>query len=206
MVELIQIIKTGTPPEVKVAQKQVEKFWHRACSDKPLRKEFSVFMQEARHFEDIPDILHKTYFINTLKWPLWESKLDDFPLWSDFLLRQVQSPEGKIRIAIVRASEYLLLALDQHFERPGASNDPEQARIALNYYGRWVMCVEELLAKYHERRFNRCKYIDAIPPSVYKSLQQMHQVLLPSSFYEDFYRKFRSSLENPHGLNGFGRA
>ena len=206
MVELIRIIKTGSPPEVKAAQKQVEKIWHRACVDKLLRKEFSVFMQEARQFDDIHDILHKTYFINTLKWPLWESELADFPFWADFLLRQVQSPEGKIRIAAVRVGEYLLMAVDRHFDRTGDSRDPEKARIALNYYGRWVMCVEELLGKYHERRFNRCKYIDAIPPSVYKSLQQMHQVLLPSGFYEDIYRKFRSSLENSYGLNGFGRA
>jgi len=70
---LLEVIKTGSPEEVKEAQKKVEKFWYEFYI--PQREEgkkaFSIFLNEIKRFEKIKDIEHQAYFINTLKWPLW---------------------------------------------------------------------------------------------------------------------------------------
>lgn len=67
---LIEVIKTGMPSEVKSAQKEVEKFWYNArCI--PRREKgrqcFAIFLDELKNFEQIKDIDHQVYFINTLK-------------------------------------------------------------------------------------------------------------------------------------------
>lgn len=192
---LIEIIKTGTPLEIKSAQKNVEKIWHQACEKRDLRKSFFVFMQEAQTFSEISDTDHKVYFINTLKWPLWFLELENFYFWLDFLLCQVQNQQGKIRIAVVRASQYMHIAISMYFN-PHLSTDGEKAQIAKNYFGYWVMCVKTLIEKYHKPFFNRYKYVDSLPSCTYKSLNQMLYILLASDYFEDIYRKFYADREN----------
>lgn len=206
LIDLIQIVKTGSPAEVKSAQKQIEKLWNQSCQNKAMRQEFAVFMQEARAFDAIADTYHKASFINTIKWALWFADLDSFSFWSEFLLRQVQSPEGEIRVATVRASTYLLLMVSSNFDHEIPPDKIEKARLAKNCFGHWIMSIKALLAKYNEKRFNRCKYIDALPVGVYKSLQQLHHAQLPSPYFEGIYNEFRNSLNIPRGFNGFGRA
>ena len=206
MLEIIRIIKTGSPAEVKAAQKQVEKFWHQSCFNKTLRQEFLVFMQEAQSFDSIADTYHKACFINTLKWPLLNAESDNFQFWSEFFLRHIQSPEGKIRIAVVRASEYLLQVVANDFKRQGAPDEIAKSHLAKKYFVQWIMRIEDLISKYHEKRFNRCKYIDAFPTGIYKSLQQMLHAQLPSPYFNGIYSEFSACFGIPHGFDGFGRA
>ena len=85
---MIQIIKTGSREEVKNAQKQVEKFWHDVYI--PQRKEgqlaLSLFLKELKNFEQIKDIDHQAYFINTIKWALWSTGEKNFEEWADFII------------------------------------------------------------------------------------------------------------------------
>jgi len=207
LLELIRVIKTGTPAEVKLAQKQVERLWNQSRFSSELRNDFSVlFMQETLTFGSIADADHKAYFINTIKWALWTSKIEDFPLWVNFFLTNIQNSEGKVRIATVCASEYLLCALPISFDRQESESERANARIAKDYFGQLVMCVEALIRKYHEPRFNRYKYVSALPPGVYKSLHQLLGRLLPSAHFEGIYREFCRSLEQTNGIIDFGRA
>jgi hypothetical protein len=62
-------------------------------------------------------------------------------------------------------------------------------------FGFFVCAVEELIRKYDEPRFHRYKYVDSMPASVYKSLQQLiTEVLLRSEFYEGMYNEFLREL------------
>jgi hypothetical protein len=111
---LINIIKIGTPAEVKVAKKQVEKFWHDYYI--PNREEgklaFGAFVEEIKSFEQIKNAVHQSCFINTLKWPLWGGVGEEyFEEWAAFMLKYIQHPSGKIRQAVIRASEYLIYDL-----------------------------------------------------------------------------------------------
>lgn len=195
---LIEIIKTGSPQEVKEAQKKIERFWHDIYLSK--RKEgkqaFSIFLDEIKKFDEIKDINHKAYFINTLKWPFWSIGEEFFEQWADFILKYIQHPSGKIRRAIVRAADYLIT--DLIFGLGSESNErvsqAEKEKIRQNKirFGCFVEAVEELLRNYEEPRFRRYKYITSMPPSVYKSLQQlMVEDLLPSKYYEDLYLEYK---------------
>jgi len=195
---LIEIIKTGPSEKVKEAQKKVEKFWHEVYI--PKREEdkraFLIFLEEIKKLDSIQDINHQAYFINTLKWPFWAIGEEYFEEWVDFVLKYIQHPSGKIRRAIVKAADYLIMDLIVSLR--GESNkgvsQAEKEKTAQNKirFGCFVEAVEELLAKYDEPRFRRYKYITNMPASVYKSLQQlMVEDLLRSKYYEDLYLEYK---------------
>jgi hypothetical protein len=196
---LIEIIKTGTPSEVKSAQKEVEKFWHNVYI--PQREKgwqcFSIFLDELKNFEQIKDIDHQVYFINTLKWPLWAIGEEYFDVWAEFILRYIQHPSGKIRQAVFLASDYLIMdiVVDLRFDfndnKKISDEDRERVRKNRLRFGRFTQAVENLLEKYDEPRFHRYKYIESMPAGVYKSLQKLiTENLLRSEYYENLYKDF----------------
>ncbi|MDA3839876.1 MAG: hypothetical protein PF572_02195 [Patescibacteria group bacterium] len=204
---LIQTITTGTPAEVKVAQKQVKKFWHDFYI--PNRKEgrlaFRVFLEKIKTFDQIKDIDHQAYFINTLKWPLWGGVGEDyFEEWAEFFLKHIQNSSGKIRQAVICATEYLIhdLRLDRKrdFEiiRSQGLERKEFEKIVesnITRFGNFVMDVEDLIDRNFEARFKKYKYISSLPVSVYKSLNILiTEVLFRSDYYKSIYQDFLNGL------------
>ena len=194
---LIEIIKNGSREEVKEAQKQVDKFWHEVYV--PKRKEgkkaFLTFLEEVKKFDEIQDIDHQAYFINTLKWPLLAIGEEYFEEWAKFILKYIQHPSGKIRQAILSAADYLILdiVVDLRFDSNQKISQADKERVKKNKarFGWFVYTVENLLEKYDEPRFHRYKYISSIPPSVYKSLEKLIvEVLLRSEYYEKLYKNW----------------
>jgi hypothetical protein len=201
---LIATIKTGTPTEVKTAQRRVESLWNKACRDDESRLKFSVFLDEARNFDQIPDMEHQAYFINTLKWPLYFSQPETFPAWTELLLSWVVHSEGKIRIAAVKASHYLGVSMISSFDEPCRSLNrqipPETQELARNYFCIFALRTDQLITKYHEPRFDKYKYISSLPAGVYKSLQQLlHDSLLTCDRFEKIYDDFlaRANSRSP---------
>ena len=203
---LIHTIKTASPAEVKLAQKQVEKFWHNFFI--PRREDgqlaLCVFLEELKTFEQIKDIDHQAYFINTLKWPLWSIGEEYFEDWADFLLTQIQHQSGKIRQAVICATEYLVadLRMDKKYDfgivrsqnlKYGEFEKIVEKNIAR--FGHFVMEVEYLIDRHYESKFNRYKYVSSLPAGVYKSLNRMiTEVLLRSEFHEKLYQDFLNEL------------
>lgn len=198
---LIEVIKTGSPQEVKEAQKKVEKFWHEVYIPKREegRKAFTIFLEEIKKFEEIQDIEHQAYFINTLKRPFWSIGEEYFEEWAEFILKYIQHPSGKIRQAVVKAADYLIMDImaDLRFDSNKEITQVEKERVEKNKnrFCQLVYNVENLLEEYDEPKFHRYKYITSIPPSVYKSLQKLLvEVLLRNEYYEELYQRFLSSL------------
>jgi len=192
---LITIIKTGTPAEVKLAQRQVEHLWAKASQDEASRLKFSVFLDEAKTLDRIPDIDHKAYFINTLKWPLYFAQPYSFPAWTELLLKWVIHPEGKIRMAAVRVAQYLAVSMEDTLSQSSSDSNsqvPDQTSgFAKNAFCLFALHVDQLITQYHEPRFNRYKYISSLPAGVYKSLQQLlNDSLLCCDHLEKVYRDF----------------
>ncbi len=194
---LIEIIKAGSPEEVKEAQKKVEEFWHEVFIPKREegRRTFLIFLDEIKKFDEIQDIDHQAYFINTLKWPFWSIGEEYFEEWADFILKYIQHPSGKIRQAIVSATDYLIIDirvdLKTDFGKELSKEDKQRTKKNRERFGNFVCAVENLLDKYYEPRFNRYKYISSMPVSVYKSLQKLLvEVLLRSDYYEKLYEDF----------------
>lgn len=174
---LIAVIKTGTRPEVKAAQKRVEKLWHRSCFEPELRKEFAAFALEARSYDEITDFVHKLAFLNTLKWPLWADESVNYDFWAEFLLARVQDPEGKIRLAAVRAAEYLAVDMLGSFDTPAGRKFKElsieaRARIRSQFFS-FALKADELVRRYRTPQMKKYRYISSLPPGIYKSCQQL---------------------------------
>lgn len=195
---LIEIIKTGSREKVNEAQKQVEKFWHEVYIPKREKgkRAFSIFLEEIKKFDEIKDVDHQSYFINTLKWPFWSIGEEYFEEWVEFVLKYIQHPSGKIRQAIIRAADYLVMdiTLDLKFDfnkKKVGKAEKQRIRKNKNRFGNFVFVVEKLLRIYEEPRFRRYKYIGSIPPSIYKSLQKlMVEILLRSEYYKKLYSEF----------------
>jgi len=204
---LIQIIKTASPAEVKVAQKQVEKFWfnYYIPNREEGRKAFGVFFEEIKTFEQIKDIDHQAYFINTLKWALWSGLGEEhFEDWADFMLTYIKNPSGKIRQAVIKVTEYLISDLrlnikhDYEIVRSEGLIWEEFEKIVANNimrFGNFVMEVEDLIERNQEPKFRRYKYLSSLPVGVYKSLNLLlAEVLLPGDYQESLYQDFLNDL------------
>jgi len=207
---LIKTIKTRARPEVKVAQKQVERYFHRACHETELFKGFSVFALEARSYDAIPDLVHKLAFLNTLKWPFLADERENFDFWTEFILARVQEPEGKIRRAAVLAAEYLSVAMLSGFDTPGGLRfnelpDEDRARVRTQFFT-FALKAAELVRKYRTPELRKYNYISSMPPGIFKSCAQLlNQSLLTTPELKDQLLAFirgrqAPSLLPPHKL------
>jgi len=202
---LVQTIKTGTGPEVKAAQKQVERLWNRACRDTELNKEFAVFAAEARSYEAIPDFAHKLAFLNTLKWPILADAPDTYGFWAEFILARVQEPEGKIRRAAVLAAEYLAVAMLSCFDTPGGLifkelSDETRARVRTQFFT-FALKADELVRKHRTPELRKYKYISSMPPGIFKSCAQLlNQSLLTTPELKEQLLAFIRARQAPFTL------
>lgn len=204
--EIISVIKTGTTAEVKQAQKLFKKYWDGLRGDEnKAAKEAAVelLLSEIHAMDRVLDVERQAYLINTVRWRLWTSIDKHFDKWRDFVLKYIQHPSGKIRIAAIRACDYITLELGvpaqfyRDRKNKGALSAVEAAdyKARKNKFGLFTLAVEELLRKYDEPRSRRYKYMGCMPPSVYKSLQQLiTEVLLRNEFYDGIYREFLREL------------
>ena len=203
---LISVITTKDRASVKQAQKEVERFWHNFYIPhrEKGRQAFLVFLEEMKRFDKIQDIDHQTYFINTLKWPFWVIGEEYFEEWADFILKYIQHPSGKIRQAIIKAADYLVIDITADLRHIN-QNDKKITRAELERIERnksrfciFVASVEELLGKYEEPRFRPYKYVRSMPSSVYKSLQMLiTEALLRSDYYEELYEQYLRKTSTP---------
>lgn len=194
---LIEIIKTGSREEVKAAQKQVEKYWHEVYI--PKRKEgkeaFEIFLDEIGKFDEIKDVDHQAYFINTLKWPLWAVGEEYFEKWAEFILKYIQHPSGKIRQAIIHAADYLILdiAVDLKFDFGNKISEENKKMVEnnINRFGNFVYSAEYVLSRYDDPSLHKFKYVSDLPAGIYKSLQKLiTDCLLRSDYYKNLYEKW----------------
>ncbi len=198
---LIQIIKTGAPDEVKVAQKQVKKFYDDVYipQRETGKRAFRIFLEEIKTFEQIKDANHQAYFINTLKWPLYAIGYENFDVFAKFFLRYIQHPSGKIRQAIIKAVDYLIfdltLGIDGNYYHEEKSKE-EIKKIADRdkiRFGLFVTIIERLEEKYYEPKFKRYKYISSLPVGVYKSLQILIvEQLLRGEYHRKIYEEYKN--------------
>ncbi|MCX6808492.1 MAG: hypothetical protein NTW50_02390 [Candidatus Berkelbacteria bacterium] len=211
--KLIEIIKTGTRDKVKVAQKEIEKFWEKDyCGAKdriPAKKAFEIFLGEIGRIDEIEDLDHQYYLINVLKWPFWAIGREHFEELSEFALKYIENPSGKIRQAINNATGYLVMDLNLHefynHDNKPAKNIEKEIALDLKRFGQFVDKVYGLVSKYHEPRFNRIKYVSSLPVGVYKSLQKLlSEHLLQSDYCESLYLDYLATKNDDGSVSNTG--
>lgn len=208
---LIETVKTGSREEVKEAQKQIEKISRGAGRDKAKKKMFRIFREEMEDFAEIKSVDNQAYFINTLKHPFLILGEEYFPVFAEFILQQIQNPSGKIRMAVIRAADWLLImAIDfclPRYEKP-APAQMERDKLNKERFCLFAYALEKLLDLYREPKYERYKYIDSLPAGVYKSLEMLlGDCVLRSESRREVFQEFmiensRQPFCNP-GLKEF---
>ena len=109
--KLIEIVITGSREEVKRAQKDIEKMFHHALDSSGRRdlKQFRVFAEIMHDFDRIEDADHQAYFVNTLKWVFMAVGDQYFEEFSQFVLKVIQHPSGKVRQAVIHVGSWLVI-------------------------------------------------------------------------------------------------
>ncbi|HQO21033.1 MAG TPA: UPF0149 family protein [Acidobacteriota bacterium] len=195
LVPLLNIVKTGTPEEVRQAKKEIGKFWSKVYI--PRRDEgrrcFSVFFEDMARFDEIADDDHKAYFIQAAKWAMMASEDIDFEEWAVFFLKYIQHPSGKVRQALVSVCDsiYFHLKFDRSWDHDKAVSAEEQARFDENKvrFAMYIMGIDHLLEEYFEPRFKRNKYVNSLPVGVYKSIEYLRARLIMGPYQEKNLRE-----------------
>lgn len=211
---LIEVVKTGRPEEVKIAQKKIEKIWRSYSfkeEDRKKRKlDFNIFLEELENFDKICDDNHKAYFIYTTKLVVWFDSKGDFEKWAKFFIKEIQNPSGKVRQAVVRTANYLISSLKTDFNSFHLNNKlskEDKERIVahdISLYGHFVLEVQDLLDRYYEPKFNRYKYISSLPIGIYKSLNLLMVEIMPTDYFKRIYDNFLNELKAKRkGFNNY---
>ena len=203
--ELIQIVIGGNREDVRAAQKRIEKYWEqriRSHRTFKAKKDYAIFLEQIGNFENIKSLDNQVAFIGILKWPFLSIGETNFEFFAQFILKAIQHPSGKIRQAILNAVDWLTISChlepEDFYDRRIGKAELETMQRNKNIYFETVKKVEDLLDKYYKPRFGRYKYIDRMPPSIYKSLQYLLVVkLLRTEKYEHSYEQF---LHERYGL------
>ncbi len=190
--KLIEIIKTGNKKEVNIAQKKIESNQFEITP-----KTFSIFVDEIKKFDEIKDVNHQMYFVNTLKYPIFIIGEDNLKFFTDFVLKTIQHPSGKVRQAIISAYSNLnwdiYNALEENFERKNENQKELKKIYAQNRktFFNFVDKLYEIAGKHHEPKFKKYKYINKLPVGVYKSIQKLiYEEVFRSDLAEICYRKY----------------
>jgi len=191
--EIIQKLKTGNREERKQAHKELEAIWHNHNNVKN-GKMFLPLLKDIENFDSIEDIDNQVAFITALKWVFLSLGDIYFSLCKDFILKILQNKSGTLRYAMIHSADYLKLSLHL-FSVPLEQSKISKKEKDIIAKHQLLFCqlaeeVEELINKYSESKFKRYKYIQSLPPSVYKSLQTFSANLLVGPIHDEIYQMY----------------
>lgn len=193
--KILNRIKFGTKEGVKLAQKELNKVWHRSWQDKKLREDLiNISLSELNNFGSIANKSNQIAFISSLKFLFMTSDVRDdaYDACQSFLIKIIQHPLGHLRQTMVYLSDWLIMGFriwdDDYL---GRKLDKKLLEKHLNRFGQLVEEVEALIEDYHRDQYNRYKYISSLPPSVYKTLQMLRSNLLGTEHFEKAYEKYK---------------
>ncbi len=172
---LADTLINGTAVEVKEAKKAIKKM---VDGDRDwCKNNRDVYFAILDDFDRIKVGRSQAAFIDGTSIFFLSLGDDHFERLKDFTLRALQSPNGYVREAIRKASDWLYVSLT-------SGDSGKKARQYLQY----VRDLEALISKYPDN--SRAKYIHKMPPSVNKSLQMVRARIVESPAYFEILDKF----------------
>ncbi|MGM0438912.1 MAG: hypothetical protein ACQEP3_00535 [Patescibacteria group bacterium] len=156
----IKKIKTGKSEEVKEAKKH-------------LKKEFNAENPEVskRMINDLEDYYvigkekNKIAFIYGLRLAAREKGKEFFPLFTNFITKNIQSDSGNVRQAIIRLTDTLIESLLTDSEK---LSEEEK-----NVFSEFIDEVLMLLENYYDPDYEKYSDVSEMPASKYKSLEML---------------------------------
>lgn len=196
--EIFKTLATGNRDEIKKTKKQIEVLWRK--DRKSFQKTGGLILGIIKDFDNISDPEHKAAVISGMS--LFCLALSDkyFNELKDFILKNLQNPDGRIREAARRTGDWLYMSLtsraDPFIYPEGKQLNKSQEKdrvIAIEQYRSFVSELGRLIEHYEkEDKENRqIEYIDEMKPSINKSLQMVWSRLVSSRVYQKIIEQTR---------------
>ncbi len=192
--DLLRKIIYGDSKELKEAKSLFENLWK---GDEMKEKVTHTLLNEIKHFDSIKNIQNKISFIKTLKLICLRYGFEKYKFLSDFLLKAIQNDNGNLRYAVVKDFKYLV---PDYFIMKNKNEYYEELKLV---YFKSVDIVNDLLVKYNKPEYLKFDYVNDLPPSIYKSLEQVLNVMLRRKKVEDMYKKYLSNKKSETFLSNY---
>ncbi len=192
--EIFTTLATGTAVKIKEAKNLIQNKW------KAHHKEFSnalrIIQRKIETFDSIQNPINKSAVITGMSMFYLALADENFVLLKDFIIKNLQDPDGRVREAARKTGEWLYSSLVERadpFIYPEGKKISEKQVIvqgvARKQYIDFVNELERLIEKYDNGEENELEYIDDMKPSVHKSLQMMWGRLSESPIYREILEK-----------------
>lgn len=185
--ELFENLATGTKDEIKEAKKQIEKIWR---EDHKLFDRAGEFMVGCiADFDFVSDAEHKAAVISGMNLFYLALADDHFDELKKFIVKNLQDPDGRVREAARKTGGWLFISLSARTEphvypedTPLTGKQKNEQIIARKQYIDLAVELESLIDGQDDVDEDT-EYIDAMKPSVHKSLQLFWSRLTGSPSY-----------------------
>jgi hypothetical protein len=193
--QLFHILREGTPAEIKEAKKCIDKKWNTH------REEFTniapLLFDHLQTFDSIVSPINKAGFISGIRLFYLALADDHFSQLKDFIVKNVQDPDGRIREAARKTAGWLSISLTSRaspFVYPIGTELTEKQKtnqiIAEKQYIDFVTEIEVLIEKYDDHTESEVEYVSDMKPSIHKSLQQIWNELTEKPTYRHIIEKY----------------
>lgn len=191
--EITQKLKFGSKTEIKQAQKALEKIWYQ----KENRKEIRSFLLEGiRDFAKIKELPNKLGFILALKLPVLKFGFKHYELCRGFILKLLQDENGNVRQQATFTGDYLFMAFITLHDDTKSKRLQEKNKKYEEKFVDFIRSLFGLADKYSHQARGR-KYINRLPPCIFKSIQ----LLIERQLIGDYNR----GILLRHGVNIYPR-
>ncbi len=164
--KLLDVLTKGSPDKCKVAKIEIRKLFQNEKISPALEQSANTVFEYIDRFDSIEETKNKLAFLAGLDLFYFVLSGEYFERLKKFTLKTIQSPNGHIREAIRKTSEWLLISLSERmkpFVYPAGKELTSQQK------------KDQVTARkqYRLKENNRVKYINSMKPSVEKSLQML---------------------------------
>jgi hypothetical protein len=194
--QIFEVFKTGSSVEVKEARKAVKKLWNK--DTKVFDKNVELVFKIIKDFDLIADDRHKAAVISGLSLAYLSLADDHFEELKNFIIKNLQNPNGQIREAAVDVNNWLYISLSARAlpfvfpeEKPLTEKQKTEQVIATKQYVDFVSELEVLIDKYPVPNEDT-EYIDDMKPSINKSLQKVWGKVTNGRIYPKILERTRS--------------
>lgn len=178
--EIFNKLKTGSVTDINDAKKDIEKIWKNDI--KLFRKSFHFVQEIISDFDNITNPINKVAVISGLKMFYLALADDHFIELKNFILKNLQDKDGRIREVARKIGDWLYISLCDRvdpYPRKHKKDILDQVkRDAVKQYNELMVEIDDLL-RVHNIDDDH-EYIEDMKPSVQKSLEM-----------------FRARLDNP---------
>ncbi len=187
------ILSSGSQLEIREAKKEIKKFWNK--NNEVFGKSKIIIFKIIDNFNSINEAYHKAAVISGMDLFFLALADNHFIKLKDFIVKSIQHPDGRVREAARKTSDWLYCSLTSRAEpfvypekKLLSVKQKKDQKIACQQYFEFVNELEILIDEYDDEN-EKAEYINEMKPSVNKSLQMLLVRLTDSPVYKRISRK-----------------